>query len=89
MGKEKSRWTDGEGWKGWTMAVLQPQEICYNRTSTMAQLLEQSWRCWKEKLTCGVGGLAKLAPSLAAFSSHISFLASSCQRVGLALGLSV
>lgn len=89
MGKGKNRWTDGEGWKGWTMAAPQPQESCYSRTSTMAQLPEQSWRCWREEVTCGVSGLLKLAPSLAAFSSHVSLLDCGHQQVGLALGVSV
>lgn len=54
MEKAKKRWTDGKGWKGWAMAVPQLWEICYSRNSAMAQLLEQSWRSWKEELTCGV-----------------------------------
>jgi len=72
-----------------TMVLPQLQEICYSRTSAMAQLPEQSWRCYKEDLTCRVGGLPKLAPSIASFSSQISFLTTSHQRVGLALGVSV
>lgn len=83
MGKRKNRWTDGEGWKVWIVTVLQPQEICYSKTSSMAELLEQSWKCWNNKLICGVDGLAKLAPSLAVFPFPIALLSSSDQ-IGLA-----
>lgn len=80
MGKGKNRWTDGQGWKVWAVTMPQPQEICYSKTSSMAELLEQSWKCWKEELTCGVDGLAEPALSLAAFPFPISLLASSDQQ---------
>lgn len=88
MGKGKNRWTDGEGWKVWTVTVSHLQEVCYSKTSSVAELLEQSWKCWKKELTYGVGGLAKLAPSLGAFPFPISLLSSSDQQIGLVLGVS-
>lgn len=84
--EQVDRWRGLEGLK---TAVPQPQESCNSRASAMAQLLEPGWRCWKEELTCSVDGLAKLAPSRAAFPSQISFLTPSCYQVGLALGISV
>lgn len=83
--EQVDRW---KGLEGLTMAVPHPQESCNSRSSAMAQLLELSWRWWKEEQTCSVDDLAKLALS-SAFSSQISFLAPSCQQVGLALGISV
>lgn len=85
-GEERvDRW---KGLEGLTMAVPHPQESCNSMSSATAQLLELSWRWWKEERTCSVDDLAKLALS-SAFSSQISFHAPSCQQVALALGISV